>query len=293
MRLPGERGRQASEGKLAYGLRPVSSSKPVSVLALFALAAGALVSACGSGPTTPAAAPAAASGAAAAPSAVASALPLLLPVASEPIAAPAGSAPPAASAEPVKHDPSQLDPSLATEKAPAVFRARFTTTRGVFVVEVHRDWAPNAADRFYNLVKLGFFDDTRFFRVIEGFMVQFGLSGDPRVSTKWRVANIKDDPVTKSNKRGMVTFAQTSAPDSRSTQVFINYADNGSLDASRFAPFGEVVQGMGVVDSLYHAYGEGRPSGSGPDQGRVQEGGNQYLDTEFPQLDRIIGAQVL
>jgi peptidyl-prolyl cis-trans isomerase A (cyclophilin A) len=210
-----------------------------------------------------------------------------MPVAGEPTPAPAGSI-----TEPVTHDPAQLDPALATAKAPDVFRARFTTSRGVFVVEVHRDWAPNGADRFYNLVKLGFFDDTRFFRVIEGFMVQFGISGDPRVASKWRTANIKDDPVVKSNKRGMVTFAQTSAPDSRSTQVFINFGDNGSLDASRFAPFGEVVQGMGVVDSLYRAYGEGRPNGNGPDQARIQEGGNRYLDSEFPLLDRVLGAQV-
>jgi peptidyl-prolyl cis-trans isomerase A (cyclophilin A) len=208
-------------------------------------------------------------------------------------AAAAAPAPTGSAAEPVHHDPATIDPSLATATAPDAFKARFTTTRGAFVIEVHRAWAPNAADRFYNLVKLGFFDDTRFFRVIEGFMVQFGISGDPRVSAKWRTANIKDDPVTKSNKRGMVTFAQTSAPDSRSTQVFINYADNGNLDASRFAPFGEVVQGMGVVDSLYHVYGESRPTGSGPDQFRVQEAGNQYLDAEFPQLDRILSATLL
>jgi peptidyl-prolyl cis-trans isomerase A (cyclophilin A) len=203
-------------------------------------------------------------------------------------AAPAGSA-----VEAVHHDPAQLDPSLATEKAPDVFRARFVTTRGPFVIEVHRDWAPNGADRFYNLVKLGFFDDTRFFRVIEGFMVQFGINGDPRVSLKWRAANIKDDHVTKSNKRGIVTFAQTSQPDSRSTQIFINFADNGALDASRFAPFGEVVQGMGVVDTLYHGYGEMPPTGNGPDQGRVQENGNAYLDAEFPLLDHILSTQLL
>jgi peptidyl-prolyl cis-trans isomerase A (cyclophilin A) len=248
----------------------------------------ALAAACGSGPTTPAMGPSTSS-----VSMAASSFPI-------PEAAPAGGAtvaaapaPAGSAAEAVHHDPATIDPSLATATAPEVFKARFTTTRGAFVIEVHRAWAPNAADRFYNLVKLGFFDDTRFFRVIEGFMVQFGISGDPRVSTKWRAANIKDDPVTKSNKRGMVTFAQTSAPDSRSTQVFINFADNGNLDASRFSPFGEVVQGMSVVDTLYHGYGEGRPNGSGPDQGRVQESGNQYLDAEFPQLDRILSASLL
>jgi peptidyl-prolyl cis-trans isomerase A (cyclophilin A) len=247
-----------------------------------------LLAACGSGPTTPANGPTGSS-----VSMVASPFPVPSAAPIETAAAPAPAAPGASSAEPVHHDPAQVDPSLATAAAPGVFRARFTTSRGAFVIEVHRDWAPNGADRFYNLVKLGFFDDTRFFRVIEGFMVQFGISGDPRISSKWRSANIKDDPVTKSNKRGMVTFAQTSAPDSRSTQVFVNFADNGTLDASRFAPFGEVVQGMSVVDALYHGYGEGRPSGSGPDQGRVQEGGNQYLDGEFPLLDRILSAQIL
>jgi peptidyl-prolyl cis-trans isomerase A (cyclophilin A) len=263
----------------------VSSSRP---LLLVRLAALCLLAACGSGPTTPAAAPGstgpAASAAVPAPDS---------PPGGNASAPPPGGAGAAPAAEAVHHDPAQLDPSLATAKAPDVFRARFNTTHGAFVIEVHRDWAPNGADRFYNLVKLGFYDDTRFFRVIEGFMVQFGISGDPRVSSKWRIANIKDDPVAKSNKRGMVTFAQTSQPDSRSTQVFINFADNGTLDASRFAPFGEVVQGMSVVDSLYHGYGESKPGGNGPDQGRVQEGGNQYLDGDFPLLDHILSTQIL
>ncbi len=264
--------------------------------AAFCVAAlGASLSiACGSGPTTPLASPASAlASASAAPSTSSApppAVPVITPVASEPPAAPVASA---ATMEAIKHDPAQLDPSLATAKAPDVFKARFTTSRGAFVIEVHRDWAPNGADRFYNLVKLGFFDDTRFFRVIEGFMVQFGISGDPQVSARWRTANIKDDPVTKSNKRGMVTFAQTSQVDSRSTQVFINFGENGTLDASRFAPFGQVVQGMNVVDALYHGYGEGRPNGNGPDQARIQEAGNAYLDPEFPQLDRILSATLL
>ena len=190
------------------------------------------------------------------------------------------------------HDPASIDPSLATAKAPDVFRARFNTTRGPFVIEVHREWAPNGADRFYNLVKLGFFDDTRFFRVIEGFMVQFGISGDPRVSVEVAHREHQGRPCEVEQARHGDLRADL-APDSRSTQLFINFADNGNLDASRFAPFGEVVQGMGVVDSLYHGYGEGRPSGQGPDQGRVQESGNQYLDAEFPQLDRIVSAQLL
>ncbi len=215
------------------------------------------------------------------------------PVASTPVAAPVAA--PAASAQPegVHHDPAQVDPSLATARAPDVFRAAFATTRGTFVVEVHRDWAPHGADRFYNLVKLGFYDDTRFFRVIEGFMAQFGISGDPAITARWRAANIPDDPVKQSNVRGFVTFAQTSQPDSRSTQVFVNFGDNARLDGSRFAPFGQVVQGMRVLDALYSGYGEGRPQGSGPDQMRVEESGNAYLDEQFPKLDRVLSAHLL
>ncbi len=189
--------------------------------------------------------------------------------------------------------PLLLDPANAKDKAPDVFKAKFTTTKGAFVVEVHRDWAPNGADRFYDLVKLGFFDDTRFFRAVEGFMVQFGLSGDPAVSAKWQRANVTDDPVAQSNKRGFITFAQTNAPNTRATQVFINSADNARLDAMRFAPFGQVVQGMDVIDSLYKGYGEGAPMGSGPDQGRVQAQGNAYLDTAFPKLDGITHAEIV
>ena len=207
----------------------------------------------------------------------------------EPIPAPVAKQQP----EAVHHDPAQVDPSLATERAPDVFRASFTTTRGTFVVEVHRDWAPNGADRFYNLVKLGFYDDTRFFRVIDGFMAQFGISGDPAITSRWRTANIKDDPVKQSNLRGFVTYAQTSQPDSRSTQIFVNYKDNSRLDQSRFAPFGKVVEGMRVLDELYAGYGEGRPQGQGPDQMRVEESGNAYLDDQFPKLDRVLVARVL
>lgn len=214
--------------------------------------------------------------------------------ASKPAAAPVVVTP-AASAQPeaVHHDPAQVDPSLATEHAPDVFRASFTTTRGTFVVEVHRDWAPNGADRFYNLVKLGFYDDTRFFRVIDGFMAQFGISGDPAITSRWRTASIQDDPVKQSNVRGFVTFAQTSEPNSRSTQIFVNYKDNSRLDPSRFAPFGQVVEGMRVVDALYSGYGEGRPQGHGPDQMRIEESGNAYLDEQFPKLDRVLSARVL
>jgi peptidyl-prolyl cis-trans isomerase A (cyclophilin A) len=189
--------------------------------------------------------------------------------------------------------PDLLDPSKASEKAPAVFKAKFTSTKGDFVIEVHRDWAPNGADRFYNLVKMGFFDDTRFFRAIDGFMVQFGISGDPAVASKWSNSNIQDDPVKQSNKKGFVTYAQTGAPNSRSTQVFINYGDNGNLDGQRFAPFGQVVTGTDIVDSLYKGYGEGAPQGRGPSQGQIQSQGNAYLDAKFPKLDGIKQAVIV
>jgi|CZKU01.1.fsa_nt_gi peptidyl-prolyl cis-trans isomerase A (cyclophilin A) len=205
------------------------------------------------------------------------------------------SAPPASSAPlaSVVH-PDLLDPTKAKNKAPDVYKAKFTTTKGDFVVEVHRDWAPNGADRFYDLVKLGFFDDTRFFRTVDNFMVQFGISGDPAVSAKWQQANIQDDPVKESNKQGFMTFAQTNLPNSRSTQVFINYVDaNIRLDGMRFAPFAKVSEGMDVVDSLYKGYGEGAPGGMGPDQGRIQAQGNAYLDTSFPKLDRIKHAEIV
>jgi peptidyl-prolyl cis-trans isomerase A (cyclophilin A) len=140
---------------------------------------------------------------------------------------------------------------------------------------------------------MGFFDDTRFFRAVDGFMVQFGLSGDPAVSAKWQQANIPDDPVSQSNKPGFITFAQTQMPNSRATQVFINLVDNARLDPMRFAPFGQVVQGMDVLGSLYKGYGEGAPMGSGPDQGRIQAQGNAYLDKGFPKLDAVKHAEIL
>ena len=149
-----------------------------------------------------------------------------------------------------------------------------------------RDWAPIGADRFYNLVKRGFYDSARFFRVINGFMAQFGINGDPSIQTVWRTAQLRDDPVKESNRRGYITFA-TSGPNTRTTQLFINLVDNASLDRSGFAPFGRVVSGMDVVEKLHSGYGEGAPRGSGPDQGRVQAEGNRYLEKEFPRLDYI------
>jgi peptidyl-prolyl cis-trans isomerase A (cyclophilin A) len=191
------------------------------------------------------------------------------------------------------HAPTELDPSLATERAPEVFQAEFTTTKGSFVIEAHRGWAPNGADRFYNLVKLGFYDDTRFFRAIPDFMVQFGIPGDPTVAAKWQNATIVDDAVTQSNLRGLVTFAQTGRPNSRTTQIFICYANHPQLDASGFAPFAKVTRGMDVVDALYKGYGEGAPGGRGPSQERIQSEGNDYLDREFPKLDRILVTRIV
>jgi peptidyl-prolyl cis-trans isomerase A (cyclophilin A) len=186
---------------------------------------------------------------------------------------------------------SLANPAALNEKAPATYKAKFDTSKGVFIVEVRRDWAPNGADRFYNLVKKGFFDDTRFFRVVPNFMVQFGINGDPKVSAPWRGARIQDDKVTQSNKRGHITFA-TSGPNSRTTQVFVNFKDNNFLDSQGFAPFGQVVTGMNVVDALYSGYGEGAPSGKGPDQGRIQMEGNDYLTKSFPQLDYVKKASI-
>lgn len=183
------------------------------------------------------------------------------------------------------------DPASLNEKAPAVYKAKFDTSKGPFVIEVNRDWAPRGADRFYNLVKNGFFDNARFFRVIEGFMVQFGINGDPNIAAVWRDADIKDDPVKQSNARGTITFA-TAGPNTRTTQVFINFADNAPLDGQGFAPFGKVVSGMEVVDSLYGGYGEGAPNGNGPDQGRLQQQGNAYLEQDFPKLDFIKTATI-
>jgi peptidyl-prolyl cis-trans isomerase A (cyclophilin A) len=178
------------------------------------------------------------------------------------------------------------------ERAPDVFRASFETTRGDFVVEARREWSPRGADRFFNLVREGFFDDVRFFRVIEGFMAQFGISGEPDVAAAWRDARIADDPVAASNTRGRITFA-TAGPGTRTTQLFINYADNSRLDGMGFSPIGEVVEGMDVVDALHAGYGEGAPRGRGPDQGRIQAEGNAYLAREFPDLDWIRSAKIV
>jgi peptidyl-prolyl cis-trans isomerase A (cyclophilin A) len=183
--------------------------------------------------------------------------------------------------------PNLMDPSTMNATAPATFLAQFETTKGSFTIKVTRAWAPHGADHFYNLVRAGYFTDAGFFRVVPGFMVQFGISARPEVSRLYANANIQDDPVKESNVRGMVTFAQTSARNSRSTQLFINFADNSRLDADRFAPFGEVTKGMDVVDKIYSGYGEQ------PDQGAITTQGKAYLDKAFPRLDHIVSATIV
>ena len=184
------------------------------------------------------------------------------------------------------------NPAALKDAAPAMYKVTFDTSVGTFVVEVHREWAPNGADRFYNLVKNGFYDNCRFFRVIPNFMVQFGIHGDPAVSTVWRNARIPVDGVKQSNKRGFITYAMAGTPDTRTTQVFINFQNNANLDGQGFAPFGEVVSGMDVVGKIYGGYGEGAPRGKGPDQGRLQTEGNAYLTQDFSKLDYIKKATI-
>jgi len=181
---------------------------------------------------------------------------------------------------------SLLNPASLKLQAPSVYDVRFTTTKGDFVVEVTRAWAPRGADRFYNLVKYRFYDDAAFFRVMQGFVAQFGINARPDVSQAWENAKIDDDPVTQNNKRGTLTFA-TAGPNTRTTQIFINLADNTSLDGMGFSPFGKIVSGMEVVDRLYNEYGDAAPDGHGPDQNRIEREGKPYLDKSFPLLDSI------
>jgi peptidyl-prolyl cis-trans isomerase A (cyclophilin A) len=183
------------------------------------------------------------------------------------------------------------NPGTLREQAPATYKVMFETSGGDFVVEVTRDWAPLGADRFYNLVKHGFYDDARFFRVISNFMIQFGINGNQNLSALWRNAMIQDDSVKESNRRGYITYAMA-GPNTRTTQVFINFRNNSNLDSQGFAPFGKVTSGMDVVDKLYSGYGEGAPSGKGPAQGRIQTEGNAYLKKTFPKLDYIEQATI-
>ena len=183
--------------------------------------------------------------------------------------------------------PSLKNPASLTEQAPATYKVRLDTTAGPVVIEVHRDWAPLGADRFYNLVKNGFYDGVRFFRVIPGFMAQGGMNADPAIQKVWGRANFNDDPVKQSNKRGYVTFAKTNAPNSRSTQFYINYADNSALDSQGFAPFGQVTTGMEVVDK-FETYGRNNV----PDQGMITAEGNAYLQKDYPKLTVIKKATI-
>ncbi len=183
-------------------------------------------------------------------------------------------------------DPDLLHPAALNAKAPDSFQVKFSTTQGEFVVQVTRSWAPLGADRFYNLVRHGFFTDAAFFRVVPGFIIQFGLNANPQVNAVWRTANIKDDKVTQSNKAGTITFA-TAGPNTRTTQLFINFGNNAFLDGQGFSPFGEVISGMDVVQKLYAGYGEK------PDQGAITTQGKAYLDKNFPKLDCIKSATIV
>jgi peptidyl-prolyl cis-trans isomerase A (cyclophilin A) len=178
-------------------------------------------------------------------------------------------------------DPALMNPAALKAKAPDEYQVKFTTAKGgEFTVTVHRDWAPIGADRFYNLCKHHFFDNAAFFRVVPNFIIQFGIPADPKVAKVWQSANLKDDPVTHGNKKATLTFA-TAGPNTRTTQLFINLNDNNFLDSQGFSAFGEVTDGMDVVNGIYSGYGES------PDQGKIQSSGKAYLDANFPKLDTI------
>lgn len=187
---------------------------------------------------------------------------------------------------------SLMNPAGLNEKAPETYNVKFDTSIGEFVIKVTRAWAPNGADRFYNLVKNGFYDEARFFRAVPNFMVQFGINGNPAVAKIWQSARIPPDKVTQSNRKGFITFAMGASPDTRTTQVFINFRNNTNLDSMGFAPFGEVVSGIEVVDKIYTGYGEAAPRGSGPPQARVVGEGNAYLKKSFPKMDYIKTATI-
>jgi peptidyl-prolyl cis-trans isomerase A (cyclophilin A) len=177
-----------------------------------------------------------------------------------------------------------LSPATLTAKAPEIFKAKFDTTKGAFTVEVHRDWAPFGADRFYNMTRNGYFTGVRFFRVIPNFMAQFGINGNPGVNAAWEKVRLKDDPPNgQSNVRGFLTYGTTGQPNSRGTQLFINYKDNAYLDKQGFVPIGKVVEGMEAVDMLNAEYGAAAQN----EQGRIVAEGNKFLQASFPKLDYI------
>lgn len=182
-----------------------------------------------------------------------------------------------------------MDPKsdALNEQAPDEFSVRLETSAGPVVIQVTRDWAPHGADRFYNLVRNGFYDEQRFFRVVPDFVVQWGLSGNPKLNMAWRQAHILDDPVKQSNTRGRITFAKTNQPNTRTTQLFINLGDNSRLDGQNFAPFGEVVEGIEIIDQINAEYGQQ------PSQGQIAMNGNTYLEENFPNLDYIAKAEII
>ena len=187
-----------------------------------------------------------------------------------------------------------LDPTLPewSQTAPAEFKVKFSTSKGDFTVLAVREWSPRGVDRFYCLAKNGYYDDVRFFRVIPGFMAQFGIHGDPNVNAAWKNTTIQDDPVVQSNTRGMLSYAMR-GPNTRTVQIFVNFDDkNARLDGMKFSPFAKVIEGMEVVDKLYNGYGEGAPSGNGPNQMKVQAEGNAYLNAEFKELDYVKTARI-
>jgi peptidyl-prolyl cis-trans isomerase A (cyclophilin A) len=202
------------------------------------------------------------------------------------VVATAGAGAQARQSAPVDRAARLRNPTALTEKAPEAYKVKFDTTKGVILITVHRDWAPLGADRFYNLVKAGFYDNVRFFRVIPNFMAQFGYNGEPSVTAIWANVKLKDDPVKQSNKRGYVTFANTGGPDTRGTNVFINYKDNPGLDSQRFAPFGEVSEGMDVADKITAEYAEQA------NQNIIRTEGNTYLAKAFPKMDYIKKATI-
>lgn len=187
--------------------------------------------------------------------------------------------------------PALLDPAAAKATAPDAFTVQLDTTKGPILIDVDRSWAPLGADRFFNLVTIGYYDDVAFFRVVEGFVAQAGIHGDPAVNRVWKKALIRDDPVVGTNEEGTVTFA-TSGRDARTTQFFINFRNNARLDAMGFSPFGRV-RDMSSARALYAGYGEGAPSGRGPQQGRLHREGNVYLREGWPELDFIRTARVV
>lgn len=209
------------------------------------------------------------------------ALALLIAACDKPAPPPADTATPA--------PPTSAPATPAADAAPATFRVRLETSKGPVVIQAHRDWSPNGVDRFYQLVESGYYDDVRFFRVVPGFVVQFGMHGDPARNAQWAGNGLTDEPVKQPNRRGTVTYAKSGMPNSRTTQLFINLQDNTALDADGFAPFGEVVEGMSVIDRLYSGYAD-EPTNR---QGEIAAGGNAFLNRAYPKLDFIKMARLV